>query len=78
MTNSADPDQLASSEATWSGSTLFAKTVHVMFSKRRVKIIWNTAVHLNRFSHYYGKDEEFQLWKRVGLQEWTAHKKNKH
>ena len=26
MTNSADPDQLASSEANWSGSTLFAKT----------------------------------------------------
>ena len=23
MTNSADPDQLASSEANWSGSTLF-------------------------------------------------------
>ena len=27
MTNSADPDQLASSEANWSGSTLFAKTL---------------------------------------------------
>ena len=25
MTNSADPDQLASEEANWSGSTLFAK-----------------------------------------------------
>ena len=25
MTNSADPDQLASSEANWSESTLFAK-----------------------------------------------------
>ena len=37
MTNSADPDQLASSEANWSGSTLFAKTRHVVFSKRRVK-----------------------------------------
>ena len=32
MTNSADPDQLASSE-----STLFAKTGHDVFSKRRVK-----------------------------------------
>ena len=30
MTNSADPDQLASSEETnWSGSTLFAKAVHI-------------------------------------------------
>ena len=28
MTNSADPDQLASSEANWSGSALFAKAVH--------------------------------------------------
>ena len=28
--------QLASSEANWSGSTLFAKTGHVKFSKRRV------------------------------------------
>ena len=37
MTNSADPDQLASSEANWSGSTLFAKTWHVVFCKRRVK-----------------------------------------
>ena len=37
MTNSADPDQLASSEANWSGSTLFAKTGHVVFSKRNVK-----------------------------------------
>ena len=36
MTNSADPDQLASSEANWSGSTLFAKTGHDVFSKRRV------------------------------------------
>ena len=25
MANSADPDQLASEEASWSGSTLFAK-----------------------------------------------------
>ena len=38
MTNSADPDQLASSKANWSGSTLFAMTGHVVFSKRRVKI----------------------------------------
>ena len=36
MTNSVDPDQLASSEAKWSGSILFAKTGHVVFSKRRV------------------------------------------
>ena len=29
MTNSADPDQLASSEANWSGSILFAKTGYI-------------------------------------------------
>ena len=29
MENSADPDQLASSEANWSGSTLFAKLGHI-------------------------------------------------
>ena len=29
MANSADPDQLASSEASWSGSTLFAKARHI-------------------------------------------------
>ena len=28
MANSADPDQLASSEANWSGPTLFAKAEH--------------------------------------------------
>ena len=38
MTNSADPDQLASEEANWSGSTLFAKTGHAVFSKWRVNI----------------------------------------
>ena len=36
MVNSADPDQLASSEANWSGSILFAKIGYVVFSKRRV------------------------------------------
>ena len=34
MTNSAEPDHLASSETNRSGSTLFAKTGHVM--KRRL------------------------------------------
>ena len=48
MTNSADPDQLASSDNN-KKSTLFAKTGHVMFSKRRVKHIllgthWNVVL----------------------------------
>ena len=29
MANSAELDQLASSEVNWSGSTLFAKAVHI-------------------------------------------------
>ena len=29
MTNSADPDQLASSEAHWSGTTLFEKVGYI-------------------------------------------------
>ena len=29
MTNSADPDQLASSEANWSESTLFVKSGYI-------------------------------------------------
>ena len=29
MTNSVDPDQLASEEANWSGSTLFAKEGYI-------------------------------------------------
>ena len=35
MANSADPDQLASSEANWSGFTLFAKAgyIHVQHDK---------------------------------------------
>ena len=29
MENSADPDQMASSEAIWSGSVLFAKAMYI-------------------------------------------------
>ena len=36
MTNSADPDHLASSEANWSGSTLFAKAEGLGYSKTLV------------------------------------------
>ena len=39
MTNSADPDQLASEEANWSESTLFVKAGYCIsgFSRARVK-----------------------------------------
>ena len=38
MANSVDPDQMASSEAIWSGSILFAKVGVVVNSKIRVNI----------------------------------------
>ena len=45
MANNADPDQLASSEANWSGSTLFAKVGYIRVQQTRVKIdmqfLWN-------------------------------------
>ena len=33
MANSADPDLLPSSEANWSGSTLFAKAGHIQIQQ---------------------------------------------
>ena len=38
MANSADPDQLASSEANWPGSTLFAKQDISGFNRTRINI----------------------------------------
>ena len=37
MANSADPDQLASSEANWSGSTLFAKEGYIRVQQDKGK-----------------------------------------
>ena len=36
MANSADPDQLASEEANWSGSTLFAMTGYILVQQEKV------------------------------------------
>ena len=36
MANSAYPDQLASEEANWSGSTLFAKAGHIRVQQDKV------------------------------------------
>ena len=33
MANSADPDQLASSEASWSGTTLFVKAGYIQIQQ---------------------------------------------
>ena len=35
MINSADPDQLASKEANWSGSTLFTKAGHIQVQQNQ-------------------------------------------
>ena len=63
MTNSADPDQLASSEANWSGSTLFAKTGHDVFSKRSVnkssESIWLPS---DKSKKYWTSDEHYRHW----------------
>ena len=41
LANSVDPDQLASSEANWSGSALFViKYMYVNFYKKKVEVIW--------------------------------------
>ena len=42
MANSTDPDQLASSEANWSGSTLFAKSGHIRGSAGQGLIWFNS------------------------------------
>ena len=45
MTNSADPDQYASSEADWSGSTLFAKAGYIRAQQDKGKRVWYKGVN---------------------------------
>ena len=61
MTNGADPDQLASSEANWSGSTLFAKVGLVVFSKRKVKLTYDPDLHLPVFPWNFLLYEQLQI-----------------
>ena len=44
MANSADPDQLASSEANWSGSTLFAKAGYIRVQQDKSYNAWKVLV----------------------------------
>ena len=44
MANSADSDQLASEEANWSGSTLFAKVGHIRVQQDRVYRIYSRLI----------------------------------
>ena len=60
MTNSVDPDQMPSSEAIWSGSTLFAKVGVVVNSRIRVK----STPH---FLNYKRTREPTPVWKNCLL-----------
>ena len=71
IANSADPDQLASSEANWSGSTLFAKQGISGFSRTRVRTstvyfitqptLWEAIKHF-RLSHIFTYDKSQPDW----------------
>ena len=50
MSNSADPDQLASSEANWSGSTLFAKAGHIQVQQDKGNNSKTYQIQLQNFS----------------------------
>ena len=54
MTNSADPDQLASEEANWSESTLFAKEGISGLSRTRVKVS-NAANNILKYEQVHDK-----------------------
>ena len=47
MANSADPDKLASSEANWSGSTLFAKAEHLGSAGQGLKAAFESQFRVN-------------------------------
>ena len=65
MANSADPDQLASSEANWSGSTLFAKKGISGFSRTRVKGFDRKFMHIVSFGDYlHEKFQSLFSWKK--------------
>ena len=56
MTNSADPDQLASAEANWAGSTLFANAEYIRVKEDK-GYITKTYLHVYNFDplkpHFY-------------------------
>ena len=68
MANSADPDQLASLEANWSGSTLFAKKGISGFSRTRVNIFKHIQdMYLQHYNIIKWDSEECQLTYEVCL-----------
>ena len=51
MTNSVDPDQLASSEANWSGSTLFVKTLSKIVVDNKAELALNLFIQFLMFRY---------------------------
>ena len=58
MTNSADPDELASSEANWSGSTLFAKAGYIWVQLDKVKKYSRNTPTKTKLSKSFGKKKK--------------------
>ena len=57
MVNSADPDQLASEEANWSGSTLFAKSGYIRVQQDKGITILNGLLYYNIHAGPFSYDE---------------------
>ena len=53
MANSADPDQLASSEANWSGSTLFEKAGYIRIHRTRANVFWINKCYSKYLDNYF-------------------------
>ena len=60
MTNSEDPDQLASEEANWSGSTLFTKAWDIWFQQDKVSAISYRELSFNLY-HSMGIFSRWQI-----------------
>ena len=60
MINSADPDQLASSEANWSGSTLFEKAGYVLVHQDQGEL--SKLVKPNLSPHCILEESNFNFW----------------
>ena len=62
MANSADPDQLASSEANWSGTTMFAKAGHIQVQQNKGSehVKWNTS---NEYPQHMFCGEKRKIWR---------------
>ena len=61
MANSADPDQLASSEANWSGSTLFAKVGHIRVQQDKGSFHYNITLFISLYMVIINTFHQFSL-----------------